>query len=131
MVQWLYRLTRLIALWRVLFYGCAAFILYLATTPLDYPIPSSSWDKLNHAMAFAVLAGLLSLAHRALGPLRQGLALLGYGLLIEIWQAFLPLRECDLADLAADGVGLAVGLGVMAMFWLWLDRHPATNQPTL
>ncbi len=74
------------------------------------------WDKLDHVIAFAALA-LLS---RAGWPgMRRGLAaglLLVYGLVLEIAQSH-PLvgRSASLADLAADGIGIAAGF---ALAWL-------------
>ena len=38
------------------------------------------------------------------------LALLAYGIGIEVAQSFLPPREADAMDVLADGVGIALGL---------------------
>jgi VanZ family protein len=84
-------------------------IMYLATTPLHYPLVENVDDKVNHVLAFFVL-GLLadfSFPKRGLGPSKI-FALLGYGLLIEVIQYFLPYRTFSLYDLAADGVGLTL-----------------------
>lgn len=122
MFQLLWRLATLTWLWRAAFYSLAGFILFLATTPLDYPVPSSSWDKLNHVAAFGVLATLLSLAHRPMGAVLQGAALIAYGLLIEVWQYFLPERHFEWADLLADGIGIVLGLLFMAVVWRQMER---------
>ena len=84
-------------------------ILYLAMTHLHYPLIENVNDKVNHALAFFVL-GLLadfSFPERGFGPSKI-LALLAYGLLIEVIQHFLPYRTFSLYDLAADGVGLTL-----------------------
>lgn len=64
-------------------------------------------DKIEHAAAFLALAFLLDFAwpRQAWGRAKW-LPLLGYGLLIEVVQYFIPFREFSLWDLAADGLGL-------------------------
>jgi VanZ family protein len=81
---------------------------YLAITPVHTVLPDSN-DKLKHLFAFLVLAYLADAAFserpwnwRKAGPL------LGYGLLLECIQYFVPNRFFSLADLAADAVGLAL-----------------------
>ncbi len=105
-----FRITLLVAL---------IVIMHLATTSTQYPVVEDINDKVNHISAFYVLALLadFSFPKNRFG-LTKVLALLGYGLSIEIIQYFLPYRSCSLYDLAADGVGLIV-------YWLSLPalRH--------
>lgn len=86
----------------------------LAFTPSADP-PGTSWDKANHLLAFGVMAWLADLGwpgqQRALP--RWGL-LLGYGLLIEVVQHFIPMRHFSLLDLAADATGILIYLGLKA-----------------
>ena len=104
--------------------GAAIIVVaYLATTPLHVPLVENVNDKVNHVLAFFVL-GLLadfSFPERGFGASKI-LALLGYGLLIEVVQYFLPYRSFSLYDLAADAVGLALyGCAVPAIKKLpWL-----------
>ena len=81
-------------------------IAYLAFAPLDEP-PVTSNDKLNHFLAFLVLAWLADRSFPAFYPkaLVWG-PLLGYGLLIELVQSFLPFRESSVVDFVADAVGI-------------------------
>jgi VanZ family protein len=78
-------------------------------------------DKLVHVLGF----GLLWLMARRAGfvaawPL--ALTLLGYGVLIEVAQALMPTgRSASLADVAADGVGIALA-------W-WLTRRGSARLP--
>ncbi len=75
------------------------------------PIPSSSNDKVNHLIAFLELTILTRLAWPELrGRLDSRRRCWASGLGIEIIQANLPYREFSLADLAADGAGIAIGL---------------------
>jgi VanZ family protein len=89
-------------------------ITWLAFTPQPDP-PGLGWDKLNHVVAFLVLAALAQLGWpgRAALPWRVGL-LLGYGLGIELVQGLLAYREGSALDFAADVVGVAL--------WLMLAR---------
>ena len=71
------------------------------------------WDKANHVLAFAVLAGLGRFAYpgRALALLA---GLLVYGALIELAQGMTPDRTAQHSDIVADAVGIAIGWGVSA-----------------
>ncbi|MGP4845230.1 VanZ family protein [Marinobacter sp. 1Y8] len=120
MTQLFHRFTRMTALWRLALIGSMLVILWLATTRLDYPIPASSWDKLNHLIAFIELAILARLSWPRLSPAYAGLAMLAYGLAIEIIQAPLAYREFSLLDLVADGAGVLIGLTLM----LWFRPEP-------
>jgi len=82
--------------------------MYLATTQQAPSIIDDLNDKVNHVLAFYVLAFLADYSvPKVRFNLSKGLAILGYGLLIEVIQYFLPYREFSLFDLAADGVGIA------------------------
>ena len=82
--------------------------MYLATTQREFPVIEDTNDKVNHILAFCVLAFLADYsAPKVRFNLSKGLTILGYGLLIEVIQYFLPYREFSLFDLVADGVGIA------------------------
>jgi VanZ family protein len=75
---------------------------HLEETPL-----ASINDKVGHTAAFLCLSFLLDFAWpRYSWGLGKLMPLLGYGLLIELIQYFLPYRSFSLLDLAADGAGL-------------------------
>lgn len=68
-------------------------------------------DKLQHLFAFAVLGFLARRAMPRQDRWRVILPLmLGYGLLVECVQWFMPWREFSLLDLLADLVGLLIAL---------------------
>lgn len=81
-------------------------ISYLAFGPSAHVAGTSS-DKLDHFLAFLVLAWL---AERSFpGPRTEAVRwafLLGFALLIEGVQAFLPSRDPSLLDLVADVAGV-------------------------
>ncbi|PCJ59184.1 MAG: hypothetical protein COA79_10810 [Planctomycetota bacterium] len=64
-------------------------------------------DKINHAFAFFVLSFLLDHAfHNKIKILNQVWLLIGFGILIECVQFFLPHREFSIADIFADLLGI-------------------------
>lgn len=99
-------------LWRALLLALLLAITWLALSPAPPPTVNTGWDKANHLLAFAALAfvGVWALSPQ---PRQWGwlvLALLAYGVGIEVAQSFLPPREADWHDVFADGIGIALGL---------------------
>ena len=83
--------------------------------------PGMSSDKILHAGAYAVMAGLVTWAMTR-GRLRDatGRALLAgilvatvYGATDELHQAFVPGRQSDVLDLAADAIGALAAAGAI------------------
>ena len=84
---------------------CAIYL--LAVTPSDAVPGIQLWDKLNHALAFFVLAALMAKAWPAAPMFRLRLgSLLLYGLLIELSQLLLPYRDASWQDMVANATGL-------------------------
>lgn len=106
------RLPPLLRRWA--FWLCVLAVLVLALVPVGTPLPSTGWDKTNHALAFCAMAVLGRWAYpRAMAALLWGL--FAYGGLIELLQSFTPDRSCEWGDWLADCVGLALAWGA-----LWL-----------
>jgi VanZ family protein len=84
-------------------------ITYLAFTRPDHPVVPNISDKLNHLLAFYVLAFLLDFSFPS-SELGAGkfFVLLVYGLFIEVVQFFLPDRTASLLDLLADAAGIGL-----------------------
>lgn len=90
------------------FWLCLLVVLALALMRPSHYMPTTGWDKANHALAFAVLTILGALAYpRRLARLLIGL--LAYGVLIEVLQSFTSYRTSDVHDVFADCVGLVIG----------------------
>ena len=95
--------------WRLLLAWLLCAVTWLARAPAPPPMLTTGWDELNHGLAFSTLAVAAAMGFTT-ARWRIGAALLGYGGLIELLQAFMPPREADLADLMTDGLGIAIGL---------------------
>ncbi|MDL0430999.1 VanZ family protein [Marinobacter sp. TBZ242] len=96
--------------WRAILVVSAVVIFYLATTSEPYPVPSSDNDKLNHVLAFLQLTIVTRLALPGLSRLWIIVALMAFGVSIEIVQAQLPYRTFAVTDILADAAGVTIGL---------------------
>lgn len=94
----------------------AAALFFLSALP---DVGAPEWalvnDKVAHAGAYAVLGATLARGHRRSGgAVGHGWLILAgalYGLTDEFHQIYVPGRSPDLADLAADVVGVLLGYG--------------------
>ena len=120
--------------------ACSGAIFFLSSLPQS-SLPAigpefPQKDKLHHLIAYAVWGGLFSMALRATWPglgFRSGvlLALLGgvlYGASDEFHQSFVPTRQADLADLAADAVGALLGAVLHALWRKSAQHHEARSR---
>jgi VanZ family protein len=105
------------------FWRCSLLALMLAVCLLAFDSTPrgpavGQWDKVQHLLAFVPLSFA---ACWALAPVvradsacrlytRGGLAMLAFGVFIEIVQAFIPARTASVADVMADVIGIALGL---------------------
>ena len=105
--------------WRWLFGAAASGVLVLSLLPVPAGLTVFSWqDKLEHALAFAALALLASLAQLGGRAARIG-GLIGYGVLIELLQGLTPHRMADPWDALADAIGVLMGVGLGT----WIERR--------
>jgi len=104
---------------KILFYTALIVIFILAVVPNYNYLPKvfSISDLLNHFMAFFVLSILLDYSYRYLKSAYKILILLGYGILIESVQYFIPYRKCSFLDLSIDGVAVL-------LYFLIVKRSP-------
>ena len=102
------------------FWVCFVVINALALSPAPYLPPElfNWWDKAQHAIAFGTLTVLAVLAYPGVSKFRIGFLMLALGVLIEVLQYFSGYRYGDWQDALADGVGVLLGLGLVA----WLMR---------
>ncbi|UJF21522.1 VanZ family protein [Shewanella sp. OMA3-2] len=111
------------------FLGFIIWVIYLANTggnsiffDIIKHIPYG--DKVGHCLLFGVLTYLANLTLQfntiRLGslPLYMGSCLVGLFVLVEeMSQGFIPRRTLDIADLAADGVGI-----MLFSYFTWLTH---------
>src|SRR4051794_1422140 len=95
--------------WRLSLYALACLILiYMTLAPgEDVPGVGITWDKAEHALAWAVLTGAgLVLSTRRRWAI--GVFAFAFGAVIEVLQATMGLgRDGNWQDLVADSVGIA------------------------
>jgi len=96
------------AFFRILLAAALLAISFLATTSLAIPVAENMNDKINHVIAFFLLALLVDLSFPVWSFRTKVFVLIAYGLSIEVVQAYLPYRSCSLFDLGADAGGLAL-----------------------
>jgi VanZ family protein len=104
---------------------CLVVVLVSALMPPQIIVPPMGWDKMNHAMTFAMLAMLGCRAY----PERKVQVLLGllaYGGVIELLQSLTSYRSAEALDVVADGVGLLVGWTFTRVLW---RIRPASQLP--
>ena len=91
------------------FIGLVA-VVALSLLPQETLPETDTWDKLNHALAYGVLAvsgGLGFKGWRSLLMVGIGLVVLGGGL--ELAQSVIPDRTGSIYDALANLVGVAIG----------------------
>ncbi|MGZ5209018.1 MAG: VanZ family protein [Sulfuricurvum sp.] len=108
----------MIFFFRFSFFIALIAISILAFLPNYSALPSivSISDLINHAVAFTVLSVLYSLSYPYYSLKQTLLTLIGYGIFIEIVQAFLSTRYASIEDVLADSVGLIIGLVLLKIF---------------
>jgi VanZ family protein len=115
--------------WLALLYGVAIFV--LGSLPSAPPVAREIGDKVQHCIAFGLLAWLWCRALRRQWPgwrlrwlvLGGFSASVGLGGALELWQSLLSYRSCDVRDWAADTVGASVAVGVFALARHWFGSR--------
>jgi len=81
------------------------------------------WDKLIHLFLYMVLGALAlkTWSDTRVAPWIIFLFCVGYGVLDELHQFYIPERYPDVWDWVADSIGSFIG--VLSM-WIWLRTHP-------
>ena len=80
-------------------------------------------DKIEHAIAYAGLMVWFGGMFRRASQLWVGVALVALGGALELLQGLTPTRTPDIADLAADSVGVLLGLALsMTALTAWCQR---------
>jgi len=94
----------------------------LSLLPLQFAVQSGLSDKIEHFAGYAALAAACRIGYtHMVTPWRLGVAIVAYGIAIEIAQSFIPGRVMSGWDIVANTVGVLIGLGLA---WLLLSRLP-------
>ncbi len=84
-------------------------------------------DKMAHTGAYALFCCLAVMVFGISRLRSTSIVLLLYGLVLEVAQHWVPLREPSTADFLANAFGVLVG----ALFMRWLANLPANRLTTL
>lgn len=106
--------------WRIASLVLLLAVLLAAITPAIWFWPDRlkfiSWmaaiDKWVHVLTFVVLAVWFAGQYRPRSYWRIAFGLLAFGVLIELCQRMVSYRTADWVDVAADAVGIIVGLAI-------------------
>lgn len=100
-------------------------ILFVLTSLPSTKLPDPKInDKIEHYLAFAILAVLLSMAFHFQEKIKllykwpflsTVLLIAVYGLLDEVHQLYVPGRYCDIYDWVADVLGGLMGVGIVLL----------------
>lgn len=128
--------ARSVALWGPVAAYCLLIFLLSSSSQLP-DLPRGFSDKIAHLLLYSglgflvarALAGGVGRPFPAWTIAAAAVACAVYGFTDEAHQLFVPHRQFDLMDLAADGIGAATGA---TLLWLWgiiapFERPPATR----
>jgi len=96
--------------WRALLALMVAVISWFAFAPVQFDDGELPLDKARHLFAFAALAWVATQGFGRARTAAIAMALLAYGVFIEIVQSQVPGRHASTADVLADALGIALGL---------------------
>jgi VanZ family protein len=98
------------------FWAALLFAFVMAVLPKPPQLPGQPSDKIQHILAFTVLAGLAAAAYPRTSLVRILLLLSAFGALIEFVQTIPALhRDGDWVDWVADTLAAAFVLGLAAL----------------
>lgn len=87
---------------------------YSLRLPDDESLPTN--DKVGHFMAYAALSFNLLLLCKTKKKIVLGILFsIGYGLLMEFCQGFVPSRDPSVYDMIANSTGVLIGFGLMKL----------------
>ena len=113
--------------YRITFCLAVFSVFVLSVIPHPESITGDMNDKINHVLAFSVLAFL------ALQGFETRIRLIivylaAYGILIELVQFLIPSRRCSFLDFCADLCGIGAGLFVNAVFVSIKNRREGSKK---
>lgn len=105
----------------------ATGIAVLSLLPANVAVTTGWSDKIEHGLAFAILAILAQVGWRNHPALITVSLCVFYGGVIELAQTLSPGRHADIWDLVADAMG--AGLGILVTFvWARVQKRSTNHQ---
>lgn len=96
--------------WLAMGYGLILLMISLSLTPFVPDITVENGDKLGHGMAYAILMVWFAWLYSNLGTrLVYAAGFVVLGIALEFAQGLTEYRTFELADMAANAVGVALG----------------------
>lgn len=110
--------------WRALLTLLVLGTCWLAFSPAPPPQIDTGWDKLNHWIAFSSMAfsACFAFPQTRARYRKVALALLAFGIFIELVQLEIPNRSAEVLDVVADAIGI---MGGLLPAWWWQRRRRA------
>ena len=101
---------------RIAFALGVLLIVYLSLIPTEELPSLGLWDKLEHALAYGLVAvtGGIGWAGRGRAWTLLAAGLVALGVLLEFLQSFVPGRFTDPGDALSNLIGTLLGLGMVA-----------------
>ena len=101
---------RLRRYWLAVGWSLVFFIIYLSLTPEPVQLNVEQGDKYGHVLAYAALMSwFANIYDSSIRRLQFALGFVALGIALEFAQALTGYRSFELADMAADAAGVAVG----------------------
>lgn len=104
--------------WQLLLALAVVWTAWASLMPVNALPAVQVWDKLAHAVNYALLAVLLLSAQRRIPPWAVVLVIVAFGGLIELAQMATGYRRGEWLDMLANFVGACAG----TLLW-WLSRR--------
>ena len=101
--------------WAAILLLYALLVLLVSVLNLGETPAADLNDKLGHFLIYALFAGIAARLVEQRHFVFLGLALVGYGLAMELLQMFLPWRSHSLADALANSLGIVAALALLAV----------------
>jgi glycopeptide antibiotics resistance protein len=113
----------MVKIYQLVFILLLAVVLTLSLLPLDENFISTGWDKTNHLLAFVSLIAVMDIAYPKWAYWRvKVLALIVFGLLIELLQGLTDYRFFSWLDLFADTLALIIFYPLRSYYLSFVDR---------
>ena len=98
-------------------WGWAVAIVWLSVTPAPPQIDVQFGDKIGHFGSYGLLMFWFCLLYPSLRTrMLYAAAFIGLGVAIEFVQGWLGYRSFEVMDMAADAIGVLLGLAAASLF---------------